>query len=562
MGDSFSQALVDFFPHLLPEALLLVAACGIFLGGTGRWLEQGASTPRPEHVALTPRRSPYLWFLVSLAVLVVSLLVAIGLGPSGPGANPDRPTTLASPLVFDALAWLIRLVALGAGVVLVLFSWSEVPERQSADFLACLLLTIAGTSMAAAANDLIVLFLSLELISLPTYVLLYLPRHDEASQEAAMKYFLLSVFSSALMLFGFSYLYGLAGTTNLSGIVHVLNSTDIQALPATAAVAMIMVVGGLGFKITAVPFHFYAPDVYQGAPTCGAAFLAFVPKAAGFVALLRVLGYVVPTAAGSRMGMALGDQGPILLWFLAVVTMFLGNLLALWQDNLKRLLAYSSIAHAGYMLVALAVAPYLRQGPDADTSGVDGVEALLFYLVAYGAMTVGAFAVISYLSTPERPLETVDDLAGLSRSHPGIALLMVLFLFSLIGIPLTAGFTGKLLIFFGAMGVPPNPRYPSVALFRILAFLGMVNAAIGGWYYLRIVAVMYLRTSLRPVEGKSCYASRAALAICAILTIGLSVPPGADWLLQAARKASGAPALSPAPAAAKAQTPGLRAGFD
>ena len=156
--------------------------------------------------------------------------------------------------------------------------------------------------------------------------------------------------------------------------------------------------------------------------------------------------------------------------------MFLGNILALLQDNLKRLLAYSSVAHAGYMLIALASAPFLAGAGD----GPDGVASLLYYLVAYGVMTVGAFAVISYLSTPERPLETVDDLAGLSQTHPGIAVLMAIFLFSLIGIPLTAGFTGKFLVFFGAVAVPGEHH----KLFTILAFLGVVNAAIGGWYYL------------------------------------------------------------------------------
>jgi NADH-quinone oxidoreductase subunit N len=312
-------------------------------------------------------------------------------------------------------------------------------------------------------------------------------------------------------------------------------------MPAIALVALMLVVAGLGFRITAVPFHFYAPDVFQGTSLGGAALLSFVPKIAGFVALLRVLGFVLPVLPegvlppDGRVGLALSDQVPILLWFLAAVTMLLGNLLALLQDNLKRLLAYSSIAHAGYMLVALAVAPYLRQ-PGGDASGPDGLEALIYYLVAYGAMTLGAFAVITYLNTRERPVEEVDDLAGLWSSHPGIALLMVLFLFSLIGIPLTAGFTGKFLVLFGAMSVPLEGQ---ATLFRVLAFIGVVNAAIGGWYYLRIIAVMYLRTPLRPLETKRAWPGLATLWICALLTIGLSIPPGADWLLSAARSAVG-----------------------
>jgi NADH-quinone oxidoreductase subunit N len=460
-------------------------------------------------------------------------------------ANDRRTASLQAeiynaPVLFSRLALLIKWIALGGGLVLVLFSWNEVPDRQAAEYHACLLLIIAGICLTAAANELVTLFLALELVSIPTYILMYLPRHDNAAQEAALKYFLLSIFSSALLLFGFSYLYGLAGTTNLSALHQALNGPGgASGLPRVAVIALIMVIAGLGFRITMVPFHFYAPDVYQGTPTVVAALLAFVPKVAGFVALLRVLGFVlVPTVAprNDLIGVALSEQGPILLWILAAVTMFLGNLLALLQDNLKRMLAYSSVAHAGYMLIALAVAPYLRQQAARGLPGPDGVEAVLFYLVAYGAMTIGAFAVIAYLSTPRRPVENVDDLAGLSRSHPGVALTMSLFLFSLIGIPLTAGFTGKLMIFFGAVAVTEgNP----VTLFRVLALLGVINAAIGAWYYLRIVAVMYLRSPIKPLEKRWAWAGFATLCVCAVLTLGLSVRPGAAWLLEAARDATG-----------------------
>jgi NADH-quinone oxidoreductase subunit N len=369
-----------------------------------------------------------------------------------------------------------------------------------------------------------------------------LPRHDEAAQEAALKYFLLSIFSSGLLLFGFSYLYGLTGTTNISAILHTLNNAAAREVPVIASVALIMVVAGLGFRITAAPFHFYAPDVYQGAPTVGAALLAFVPKVAGFVALLRVLGFVMPVgepARGGLIGMGLSEQVPILFWFLAVITMFLGNILALLQDNLKRLLAYSSVAHAGYMLIALASAPYLA----GISNGPDGVVALLYYLVAYGVMTIGAFAVISYLSSPERPVENVDDLAGLSRSHPGVAFLMAIFLFSLIGIPLTAGFNGKFLVFFGALNADQARLevFPGdqASLFTILAFLGVINAAIGAWYYLRLLGVMYLRNPLRPIEVPPNRPALVTLGLCALLTVGLSFPPGANWLLQATRNAVG-----------------------
>jgi NADH-quinone oxidoreductase subunit N len=301
-----------------------------------------------------------------------------------------------------------------------------------------------------------------------------------------------------------------------------------------------MVVAGLGFRITAVPFHFYAPDVYQGTSAGAAAMLAMIPKIAGFAALVRVLGFVMPE--GMVTGMALSRHVPVLLWFLAVITMSLGNLLALLQDNLRRLLAYSSVAHAGYMLVALASAPYLATGD----AGTGGVAALLYYLVAYGVMTVGFFTVLAMLDRPERRVETVDDLAGLSQSHPRVAFMLTVLLLSLIGIPLTAGFTGKLMIFFGAMSVPGEPA----TLYRVLALIGMLNAAIGGWYYLRIITAMYLRTAVRPIAARGPLAGMIALVVCAVLTVGLSVPPGANWLLRAARGATTPTVIArPAPAA-------------
>ena len=217
---------------------------------------------------------------------------------------------------------------------------------------------------------------------------------------------------------------------------------------------------------------------------------------------------------------------------MAAVTMTLGNVLGLLQDNLRRLLAYSSVAHAGYMLIGLAVAPKLLTRPDAM---VDGVDAVFFYLVAYGAMTLGAFGVLQYLSTSGQRAETMDDLAGLRRSRPGMALLMVLFLFSLIGIPLTAGFMGKFLLFAGALDVPASPedrrpRWSNASLFIGLAVLAAINAAIGGWYYLRIAAAMYLREPppsavIDPQAGRARWPVLAAVWLCAVLTLGIGVYP-------------------------------------
>lgn len=511
MPTEISALLAGQFEFLLPEIILAIFACVLFLGGT--WSSRGG-----------------LWACVALLGLAMAAVFL--------ARRPDNPMSAeaiyGTPLIFDTLGHFVRWIALATGALLVLFGWNDVPDRHAADFHACLLTIIAGTGLTALANDLVTLFLALELVSIPTYILLYLPRHDEEAQEAAMKYFYLSVLSSALMLFGFSYLYGLAGTTNIAALQQaLLGATDVRQIPLIAQVALIMVVAGLGFRITAVPFHFYAPDVYQGTATVCAAMLAFVPKVVGFVALLRVLGFVLPPGLrpeSGQIGMGLSDHVPVLFWFLAAVTMILGNLLALLQDNIKRLLAYSSVSHAGYMLVALASAPYLR-----SRGGPDGVEALLYYLVAYGTMTIGAFAVLSYLNDGGQRVETVDDLAGLSSSHPVVALCMAIFMFSLIGIPLTAGFTGKFLIFFGAMAVPDE----HAVLFRILALIGMINAAIGGWYYLRIVAIMYLRQPLRPLQNRYSISGVLTLGTCAVLTLAFSVPPGAQWLIHAAHKAAG-----------------------
>ena len=487
--------LASVYKLILPEIVLFAAACAIFLGGTVRSGRQ-------------------FWGGVTLAVLGLGVLLTLKRLPAA-----AAPTTYL-PLALDRLAILIKLLAIIGGAVLVLSGWDDVSDERAADYYACLLVIIAGLGVVGAANDLVLLFLGLELISIPTYVILYLQRTDLAAQEAGAKYFLLSVFAAGLLLFGFSYLYGLSGTTNITAMMTALRSAEADRLPLLAVVALVMVAAGFGFKLTAVPFHFYAPDVYQGTTLSSAALLAFIPKVAGVVGLLRVLGFVW-AEPGRPPGLALGSQAPILFWILAVMTMSVGNILALLQDNLRRILAYSSVAHAGYMLIGLAVAPDLSRQPD-----VGGVEAVLFYLVAYGAMTLGAFGVINYLSSPTQPVETVDDLAGVSKSNPGTALLLALFMFSLIGIPATAGFSGKFLLFYGALSVTPESAGDDHArLFRILALIGAINAAIGAWYYLRIVAAMYLRTPLRAIDKPRAWPGLAAIWVCAAVTIVLGVWP-------------------------------------
>jgi NADH-quinone oxidoreductase subunit N len=485
---SVTATLLSVFGLVTPEAILVAAACVLFLGSTVR---SGRGT----------------WAIVAL-LAIAGAAVATFLAP---GSTANLVPTV-SPIWPDGLTLFIRLASLASTVVLVFLTWAEVSDALAGEYFGCLLLIAGGVNLTAAANDLITLFLALELISIPTYVLLYLAKSDRSAQESAIKYFLLSIFSSAFMLFGFSYLAGQTGTTNIPAILNAYAGSGEGQLPLLALVAVVFIVCGLGFRITAVPFHFYAPDVYQGSTAGAAALLAVIPKLAGFAALIRLLGLVSPS--GGEPSLAADFHVPLFLWILATITMTLGNVVALWQDNLQRILAYSSIAHAGYMLVGLTTAPVL-----AGQSGAPGgVSAILFYLVAYAAMTLGAFGVIALLSTAGRRVESVDDLAGLSRTHPGLALTMSALLFSLIGLPLTAGFAGKLMLFFGALEVP-QPLYWSLAIIMAL------NAAVGAYYYLRIIGVMYLRGALNPLGAPRCLAGRIAVALCLLATLLFGIYP-------------------------------------
>jgi len=353
-------------------------------------------------------------------------------------------------------------------------------------------------------------------------VLLYLPVRSREGQEAAVKYFILSILSSAVMLFGFSYLYGLTGTTNLGAIVDTLNDAHKMQVGPMALVAIVLVIAGLGFRLTLVPFHFYAPDVYEGGPTGVIAQLAFVPKVAGFVALARLLGMLYPPLDQLPFD-ANGTLIPLTLWILAAATMTFGNAFALLQSNVKRLLAYSGIAHAGYMLIGFVVASSLPDVPGGVVPSQIGLDSVLFYLVSYGLMTVGPFAVLVHLAGGDHPVETADDLAGLAKTHPVAAAAMAVCLFSLIGLPLTAGFAGKFLLFVGALDAPAAGILQ--AMTRALAVVAAVNSAVGAVYYLRLVGVMYLRTPLKVAEPGRGHVALAVAVACAAATLALGVYP-------------------------------------
>jgi NADH-quinone oxidoreductase subunit N len=503
------ETLRGVFRLVVPEIILVGTACAVFLLGS-----------------VYNRR--WLWFLVSLGGIAAAAIVAGVM-------RTDMPAVLtAAPIIPDAAAAFVRRIALLSGAVLFFATWSEVRNRDAAEYYGSLLVATAGVSLIGRANDLVTLFLALELLSIPTYIMLYLPSQSKAAQEAGVKYFLLSVGSSAVLLFGFSYLYGLAGTTNLTAIVETLTRADAVRVSPMALLAIVMVIAALGFRLAAVPFHFYAPDVYQGGPTGVIAQLAFFPKVAGLAALARVLGMLA--ADPRQLPFPAETQIPLLLWVVAAATMTLGNILALLQDNLRRMLAYSSIAHSGYMLIGLVTASSI---PDAKGApGIGGIEAILVYLVAYGAMTIGAFAVLLYLTTAERSPESIDDLAGLGRSHPVVAGSMTVFLFSLIGMPLTLGFVGKLLLFVGAFTAPAETATMR-NLYQVLAVIAAVNAAIAAYYYLRVIGVMYLREPLRPAASSRSAPAAIAIVALALFTLFFGAYP--QPIMKAARHAAPVP---------------------
>jgi NADH-quinone oxidoreductase subunit N len=485
------DTLRSVFVHVVPETVLVGTACLQFLFS-----------------CVYNRR--WLWALVAVGGLIASLLVAGLQRPAG------VTVVEAAPVYTDALAGLSRWIALLSGLILIGVSWPEVPSYRAAEYYGCLLTLIAGVSLVGRANDLLTLFLALELVSIPTYVLLYLSRRTAATQEAVVKYFLLSVAASAVLLFGFSYLYGAVGSLRLPVLVAALTHLHTDTVMPLALLGAVLVLGALSFRLTVVPFHFYAPDVYQAGPTGAVALLAVLPKVAGFLALGRIFGWF--TLVPWNLPFPSSTQFPLIVWILAVITMTLGNFVALRQDNFRRLLAYSSIAHSGYMLIAIVIA---SAWPDASDSSlprtplVSGMDALLFYLMTYAIMTFGAFAVLAYFDTPERSVNAMDDLAGVGRSHPVMGLVLTVILLGLIGMPFTTGFVGKFLLFLGALTAPATTPEQG-RLYQILALIAVINAAVAAVYYLRVIGILYLREPLRPLP-------RTWAVLPAMTAIGLAV---------------------------------------
>jgi NADH-quinone oxidoreductase subunit N len=396
----------------------------------------------------------------------------------------------------DNYAGFFKVVFLLSAAIVILLSSRFLKEHEldTGEFYALLLFGTLGTMLMASAVDLLSLFVGLETMAVCTYVLCGYLRRDQRCNEGALKYLLMGVFSTGVILYGMVLLYGFAGSTSLQAIARAMGMGSFRN--PVLLMAMVLLAAGFGFKIAAVPFHMYLPDMYEGAPTPVVAFMAGAAELAGIAVLLRVFLLAMP---GLQV-----DWG-LLFWVLSVLTMTIGNLVAIAQTNIKRMLAYSTIAHMGYLLIGPAVGSEL------------GVAAVLFYSLVYACMTIGAFGVVILLARGTVRGDRIDDFSGLAQRSPVAAAIMLLFLLSLTGIPPTAGFVGKLYLFAAAIQ----------SGYVWLALIAVINSAISLYYYMRIVMVMYMREL--PVQGIVLSQSPAlylGLFLAAAVTLLLGVFPG------------------------------------
>jgi NADH-quinone oxidoreductase subunit N len=384
----------------------------------------------------------------------------------------------------------VLIIAITAVVVLSSYEYMSVQRMRAGEYYALILFGAVGMALMSSAVELVLIFIALEISSISSYVLAGFRRHVAASAESSLKYFLLGSFATAFFLYGVALMFGATGSTNIDLISKSLRAGPVPLL-AFVAVAFMFV--GLGFKVAAAPFHIWTPDVYEGAPAPVVGFMSTAPKAAAFAVLLRIV-FVIDVHAIFWV-----------IWISAALSMTLGNLGALVQDNVKRLLAYSSIAHAGYLLVAFAASPQL------------GTSAAMFYAASYAAMNLGAFAVVSHFANAGERYVNLEDYEGLGRSSPLLAAALTIFLLSLIGIPMTGGFFAKFYVFNAA--VKANLIW--------LTVIGVLNSGVGAYYYLRIIVMMYMRESRREVPVTPAPLSlRVALFICLAATISLGIFPG------------------------------------
>jgi NADH-quinone oxidoreductase subunit N len=439
--------------------------------------------------AFLPRRRKDV--TVILAALGLGVVLVLEVGHLG-------ETTLAfgGMIARDGFAWFLNVAFLGSGLVSVAIAYDYLKRSglERGEYYALMLFSLTGMMLMSHAADLIVVFLALELLSIPLYVLAGIASPRPESEESALKYFLLGTFATGFLIFGIALVFGATGTTNMAGILAGLPADGASGL-LVSGIGLILI--GLGFKVSAVPFHMWTPDVYHGAPTSVAAFMTVGAKLGGFAALLRIFLSGFP---------ALAQAWAPAVAAIAALTMIWGNVAAIAQSNIKRLLAYSSIAHAGYVLMALAAA----HGRTAEAA----VSAALFYLLAYAVTSLGAWAVVTALEQSEGRGLAIEDYAGLGARRPALALAMVVFMLSLTGLPPTAGFIGKFYVFQSTID----------AGLIWLAVVGVLTSLISAAYYLRVVVVMYMRPG--EAQGRSEVWLNAAVGLTAIVTFVLGILPG------------------------------------
>jgi NADH-quinone oxidoreductase subunit N len=447
---------------------------------------------------ISPGRSTVTVF-VALAGLAITAAATVIVG------SMEATTAYGGAYKLDALTTFLDLLFISIIAMTIVFAPDYLVPRglPVAEFATVLVFAMCGAMLISASADLLVLFLGLELMVLPGYLLAGYHKSDGYSTEGAIKYFLLGSFSSAIFLFGLAFVWGLTGTTRIADVAAALTGVTTGATPFSPGLAMgfAFMTTGVAFKIAAVPFHYWTPDAYQGSPTPVTGYLSVGPKVGAFALILRLF--------VEALGPLKADWLPIVI-VLAATTMTLGNLVALTQDNVKRMLAYSSIAHTGYMLVGLAAYAGGRR---------EGLEALLFYGAAYSFMNLGAFAVIAALQKRAGVTSQLATFAGLGRKEPALGILMTLFLLSLTGIPPTAGFFAKALIILAAV--------QAGGWVAFLAVLVVLNAAAAAFYYLRVVVYMYMRdpaSEAPPLRhGRLLW---GGLAAATVLTILFGVFPG------------------------------------
>ncbi|MCY1518672.1 NADH-quinone oxidoreductase subunit N [compost metagenome] len=431
--------------------------------------------------------------------VVIVLLAALATFTLSGGAQPAYAGMfVADPfsVFFKSLFYLSILLTF-----LLSRNYADIEGIGGSEYYVLLLLALSGMMIMASATDLLSIYVGLELMVLCTYVLTGFLRREQRSNEAALKYVILGAVSTGIFLYGVSLVYGLTGTTQLDRMAAAVTGGPLDP---GLLLAVVFIVAGLVFKIGAVPFHMWVPDVYEGAPTTITAFMSVGPKAAGFAVILRV--FLNPLVAGSNVW--------IILAVIAVVTMALGSFVALVQDNFKRLLAYSSIAHAGFAIFGIVA------------GGADGVASVMLYLLIYTFMNLGIFGAVIMMRNGNFSGEVIEDYAGFAKLHPGLALLMLLYLFSLAGIPPTAGFFAKF--------------YVLVALvergFVLLAVIAVLLSAVAAYFYIRIVMVMFMREPERVFEPALTPLVGAALAVTAAGTVGIGLFPA--WFLKLAQQSA------------------------